>query len=179
MKLNEELVINVEHKEHVTVNKCTLPEPIGVTVVRLNMKVGNESRFRLRITDDIEGRISTSTVPHYQMKKRHKNKSIYVLQNGWIAILLKNSSGYEVRAAFARDPERFYVEVPGNEWYFAYLSKNTAFSYSSSDNDTGEIGELDTSTPSEHEILSMYAAQESLTLEKVESLVNRSFNVNL
>jgi len=164
-----------EMGEDVVVSKCTLPPPIDVSVVRLDIKHGSETRFRLRVGQDIEGRVSMSERAHYQKCKRHKNKSIYVLQRGWIAILLGENDIYEIRIAFARSNERFYVEVPGEEWYSAYLSENVIFSYSSSDNETGDIKDNELNMPSEEKLLSMFAVQESLNEKDISSLIKRSF----
>lgn len=175
MKLETQIVVEVEDKGHVVVNKCSLPDPLNMTVVRLDLKHGGESRYRFRLEDGVEGRVSVSKLPHYQQNKRHQNNSIYVVHKGWIAILTQEKSSYRIKIAFARNNGNFYVEVPGGEWYAAYLSENVVFTYSSSDTDTGDIREHETELPTEEEILSIYREQEALSEDEILELVKNSY----
>ncbi len=171
LKFETHVVIEVEDKGHVVVNKCSLPDPLSMTVVRLDLKHGNESRYRFRLEDGVEGRVSLSKQPHFQQNKRHKNNSIYVVHKGWIAILFQEG----IKIAFARSDRHFYVEVPGGKWYAAYLSENVVFTFSSSDTDTGDIREHQTELPTEEEILSKYRKQEALTEDQIIELVKNSY----
>ena len=175
IKFETQIVVEVEDKNHVTVNKCSLPDPLRITVVRLDLNRGNESRYRFRLEEGVEGRVSVSKQPHYQQYKRHKHTSIYVVHKGWIAILTREVSSYRINIAFARSDGRFYVEVPGGEWYAAYLSENVVFTYSSSDTETGDVREYEKKLPTEEEILSMYAEQEVLSADQILEFVANSY----
>jgi hypothetical protein len=175
VKYETPIVLEIEDKGHVVVNKCSLPNPLNLTVVRLDLTHGNESRFRIRIEEGVEGRVSVSKEAHYQQHKRHRYNSIYVVHKGWIAILVQQGAGYRIKIAFAQSDGHFYAEVTGGEWYAAYLSENVVFSYSSSDTDTGDIREYATQLPTEQEILSMYAEQEALSMDQVLKLVTNSY----
>jgi len=177
MKPEAKIEIEVEDKGHVVVSKCSLPDPLNMTIVRLDLKHGGESRYRFRIEDGTEGRVSVSRQPHYQQYKRHNNKSIYVVHKGWIAILIQERASYRIKIAFARSEGHFYVEVPGGEWYAAYLSENAVFTYSSSNTETGDIREYESSLPTEEELLSIYGKQESLSTKRVLQLVTNSYSV--
>ena len=172
--IKTDIVINVTKKEHVVENKCDLPEPMGITVVRLDVEQGNESRYRLRLKDGQEARISVSKEPHFQKMKRHLSQSIYLLHKGWIAIIVQKELDYEVQIAFANAPGRFYVEAPGGVWYSAYISEDASYTYSSSDTKTGDIEENRFSHITETQILSKYAEQVGLTHDEVLELAERS-----
>lgn len=175
MKIKTQMIIDVEDKDHVVVSKCSLPDPLAMTIVRLDLKDGHESRYRFRIEDNVEGRISVSKHSHYQQNKRHRNKSIYVVNKGWIAIIIQKGTSFQIKIAFARSIDHFYVEVPGDEWYAAYLSECAVFTYSSSDTDTGDIRDYKTEFPTEEEILLMYGKQEELSVDQILELVENSY----
>lgn len=174
MKTDTKVVIEVEDKGHVVVNKCELPPPLGVTVVRLDLAADGESRYRFRVEDGVEGRVSVANQAHYQKYKRHKHNALYLLHKGWIALLVEQSSGYDIKIAFARSGQHFYAEVPGDTWYAAYVAKDAVFTYSSADTDTGDIRDYDAELPDEAEILQRYAEQEGLSENDVLELVNHA-----
>ncbi len=175
MNIDAHLTIEVTDKGNVVENKCVLPDPLDLTIVRLDVSHGAESRYRMRFEDGVEGRVSVSQKPHYQKRKLHEHRSNYVVHKGWIAILVRGKNGMKVGIGFAKSADHFYVEAPGGEWYEAYLSENVVFTYSSSDTDTGQTREHEGSLPTERELLSIYADQEGLSLDAVLANVRNSY----
>ena len=166
-----------EDKGHVLVSKCVLPDPFDIEVVKLDVEHGSESRFRFRLGESIEGRISASTNPHYQQGKKHLYKSIYVVHRGWIAILTDFEEKPKIDIGFGGRPGMFYVEAPANKWYHAYLSCDVVFTYSSSDTETGELLPHEPSLPSENEILDIYAHHHGINRSEVQRYVHESLLV--
>jgi len=166
--------VQTEDKGRVKVHTCQVPYPIEATLVCLDMVHGEERRFRTRVGDGAEGRITVSKQPHYQEEKLHPGPGLYLLQRGWIAILTPAHESYKVDVAFARSADRFHVIAPGNTWYAAFLSGPIAYTYAASDNATGKVRQYNRPMPSEEEILRLFAEQHGLSDEQVKSLVEGS-----
>jgi hypothetical protein len=166
-----------EDKGHVRVHTCVVPNPIAATLVCIEVSFGDERRYRMRVGGGAEGRITVSTLPHYQLEKLHTGPGLYLLQSGWIAILVPSESGYNVEIGFARSLHNFYVSAPANTWYAAYHSGPVAFTYAAGSNATGDTRAYSQEMPTKSEILALYAEQHSLSLEAVLDLVRQSMEV--
>ena len=172
--MNDHIVVQTENKGRVMVHTCAVPEPIGATLVCLEMVHGAEKRFRIRVGAGAEGRITVSKNPHYQEEKLHPGQGIYLLQRGWIAILTPDGDGYRVDIGFAKSTKFFYVFASENTWYAAFLSGPVAYTYAASDNAKGDIRQYSKPMPSESEILQWFGEQHNLPPAEVMELVAQS-----
>jgi len=177
MSSETDVTIQIEQKRkpNVTVSQCKLPAPIDAEVVRLDVHKGAEKRFRLRFEGGVESRITTSKDPHYQAIKRHKNVSLYVVHRGWLCALWEDSGVIQHRFAFAKHPGGFYLETPGNTWYAMYLSEDAAYTYTSSDTETGDLDGKTFDLPTEQELIKILQGQNQISAQDVQDMIERSY----
>ncbi len=171
--MKEQCHIEITDKEALVENVCDLPGTFtGIKVVRLDIKHGDEKRYRLRTPSGNESRISEAETAHRQQQKLHIGSGLYNIRNGWIAIITEDEDGLKVNIGFAGVIDRFYVTAPANEWYIAVLSGPAAWSYGTSDDNTGQVekdGALykKAAALTEEDIFKLYSDQQGLPYDQV------------
>lgn len=174
-------MITTEDKGSVIVHTTTLTTPIDAEIVRIDMRGGNEHRFRIRPhiegLSGIEGRISISRAAHYQQQKFHDGEGIYIFKLGWGAVLLRRTNGeFVVNMGFAKDLHKFFVIAPAATWYALYLSGPAAYMYGAGSDETGGIREYAFPLPDESELLRLYGTQHGLSSHEIAELISKSFS---
>lgn len=81
-------------KGHVVENTANLTGAMeGVQVVRLDMKLLGERRYRLRTPGGSEARVTEAENRHCQETRNHRTPGVYQVDKGWIACVTKGTAG--------------------------------------------------------------------------------------